>query len=90
MPRAWFHRFSTHLLSLGFDVAQSYTSLFIFHCGSETVYLQLYDDDIVLTSSPTYLLHRTIVALQQEFPLKDPQPLHHFLGLSMTKQHGTM
>lgn len=50
-PRAWFNRFATYLLSLGFVEAKSDTSLFVFRRGSDTAYLLLYVDDIVLTAS---------------------------------------
>jgi hypothetical protein len=50
-PQVWYNRFATYLLSLGFV-----TSLFIFHRGSETIFLLLYVDDIVLTASSTELL----------------------------------
>ena len=45
-------------------------------------YLLLYVDDIVLTASFPQLLRRIIVALQQEFSMKDLGELHHFLLLS--------
>jgi hypothetical protein len=54
-----------------FVEAKSDTSLFIFHQGSETVYLLFYVDDIVLTTSSTELLQQTISALQSEFSMKD-------------------
>ena len=66
--------------------AKSDTSLFIYHHGSETVYLLLYVDDIVLTASSTPLLRRVIAALQQEFATKDLGPLHYFLGLTVTRR----
>jgi hypothetical protein len=69
------------LASIGFVEAKSDTSLFIYQCGDDTVYLLLYVDDIVLTTSTTDLLQRTIVALQREFAMKDLGPLHHFLSI---------
>jgi len=62
-PRAWFSRFATYLLSLGFVEAKSDTSLFVFQRGSDTAYLLLYVDDIVLTASSPVLLRRIISAL---------------------------
>jgi hypothetical protein len=50
-PRAWYSRFATYLMTLGFVAAKSDTSLFIYHQGAETAYLLLYVDDIVLTAS---------------------------------------
>lgn len=43
--------FATYLLS---------TFLFIYQCGSDTFYLLLYVDNIVLTASSSSLLHRMI------------------------------
>jgi hypothetical protein len=51
------------LASIGFVEAKSDTSLFIYRCGDDTIYILLYVDDIVLTTSITDLLHCTIVAL---------------------------
>ena len=80
-PRAWYSRFATFLLSLGFVEAKSDTSLFIYRHGSDIAYLLLYVDDIVLTASSPGLLRRIISALQQEFSMKDLGKLHHFLGM---------
>jgi hypothetical protein len=62
-PRAWYSRFASYLASSGFVEAKSDTSLFIYRRGDDTVYLLLYVDDIVLTTSTADLLHHTIVAL---------------------------
>jgi hypothetical protein len=83
VPHAWYSRFVSFLLSLGFTEAKSDTSLFVFHRGSDTVYLLLYVDDIILTDSSTELLRWTISALQREFTMKDLGPLHHFLGITV-------
>jgi hypothetical protein len=85
-PRAWYSRFATYLTSLGFIEAKSDTSLFIFHRDSDKVYLLLYVDDIILTASSTKLLCRTISALQREFTIKDLEPLHDFLGISVERR----
>ena len=73
------------MLSLGFVEAKSDTSLFIWHRRSETVYLLLYVDDIVLTASSPDLLQQTIFALQREFSIKDLGELNHFLGISVQR-----
>lgn len=87
-PRAWYSRFATHILSSGFLSAKSDSSLFVYRRSFETVYLLLYVNDIVLTASSDHLLHQVITALQQEFSMKDLGPLHHFLGLSVTRMDG--
>jgi len=80
-PRAWYSRFATFLLSLGFVEAKTDTSLFVYQRSLDTTYLLLYVDDIVLTASSQTFLHRIISALQQEFSMKDLGELHHFLGM---------
>jgi hypothetical protein len=82
-PRAWYSWFATYITSLGFVEAKSDTSLFIFRRGTDTVYMLLYVDNIVLTASSVALLQQTISALKQEFTMKDLGPLHHFLGVSV-------
>ncbi|WVZ70030.1 hypothetical protein U9M48_018734 [Paspalum notatum var. saurae] len=87
-PRAWFSRFATHLLSLGFVQSKSDTSLFIYRRGSDIAYLLVYVDDIVLTASSAALLQGTIRALQQEFSMSDLGSLHHFLGMHVQHIYG--
>jgi hypothetical protein len=84
------HSLRQFLTSLGFVEASSDTSLFIFHRGSEMVYLLLYIDDIILVASSATLLHRTISTLQTEFSMKDFGALHHFLGISVHGQPGSI
>jgi hypothetical protein len=84
-PPPWYSWFANYLTTLGFIEAKSHTSLFIFHHGSDTVYLSLYVDDIILTASNIELLRRTISALQREFAMKDLGPLHHFLGITVER-----
>ena len=87
-PRAWYSRFASHIRTLGFVGARSDTSLFIYRHGTDTAYLLLYVDDIVLTASSTLLLRRIIDALTAEFSMKDLDNLHHFLGVSVTQHNG--
>jgi hypothetical protein len=83
---AWYSQFAAYLTTLGFIEAKSDTSLFIFRRGSDTAYLLLYIDDIILTTSSTELLRRTISAIQREFATKDLGPLHHFLGITVERR----
>jgi hypothetical protein len=62
--------------------AKSDTSLFVYRRGTDTAYLLLYDD-IVRTASSPEVLQRTTTALQQQFAMKDLDPLHHFLSVSV-------
>jgi hypothetical protein len=85
-PRAWYHCFASYLVFLGFMEAKSDTSLFVYRRGVDTAYLLLYIDDIVLTASSPELLQRTTTALQQQFTMKDLDPLHHFLCISVEQR----
>jgi hypothetical protein len=85
-PWAWYSQFATYLTALWFIEAKSDTSLFIFHRSSDTVYLLLYVDDIILITSSMELLQRTISALRWEFTMKDLERLHHFLGITIERR----
>lgn len=56
-PWAWFMKFKSHLLDLGFISSHADTSLFIHHIDGHTTYFLLYVDDIILTRSNTPFLH---------------------------------
>jgi hypothetical protein len=73
-PQAWYSWFVMYITSLGLVNAKSDTSLFVFRCNIDTVYLLLYIDDIVLTTSNVTLLQQTISALKREFAMKDLGP----------------
>jgi hypothetical protein len=60
--------------------------MFIFRRGSDTVYLLLYINDIILAASSVELLHCTISTLQREFAMNDLGPLHHFLGITVERR----
>ncbi|XP_021317661.1 uncharacterized protein LOC110435888 [Sorghum bicolor] len=65
--------------------AVSDSSLFVYKDGSNTAYLLLYVDDIVLTASSPALLRRIMERLHSEFAMTDLGELHHFLGISVTR-----
>jgi hypothetical protein len=86
-PRVWNNTFAAYVLSLGFVESKADTSLFVIHRGTETAYLLLYVDDIVLTALSPALLRHIIQDLQREFAMKDLGLIHHFLGVHV--QHLT-
>jgi hypothetical protein len=89
-PRAWFQRFATHARTIGFLASKSDASLFTYHHGPHTAYLLLYVDDIILTASSSTLLTSIINTLSSAFSMKDLGPLHHFLGISVTRTTSTL
>ena len=82
-PRAWFDRFTTHLLFLGFTTSTVDPSLFVFHSKGAMLYLLLYVDDIILTGTSPTLITDLISTLQSTFELKDLGPFHYFLSLQL-------
>ena len=84
-PKAWFKRFSTQLLHMGFQASLADSSLFILHNGKLVVYLLVYVDDIVITGNNPKFLDSLVAQLSQAFELKDLGPLHYFLGLQITR-----
>ncbi|GJX79012.1 ribonuclease H-like domain-containing protein [Tanacetum coccineum] len=61
------------------------SSLFIYRQGTDTAYLLLYVDDIVLTTSSASLLQQIIGSLHKEFAMTDLGSLNYFLGISVTR-----
>jgi histone deacetylase 1/2 len=84
-PRAWYTRIGSFLARIGFTSTRSDTSLFVLRRGTETAYLLLYVDDIILTASSMPFLRHITDQLQSEFKLKDLGPLHFFLGVHVRR-----
>ncbi|GJZ93553.1 ribonuclease H-like domain-containing protein, partial [Tanacetum coccineum] len=80
-PWAWFQRFAAYAARVGFLHSRCDSSLFIYKQGSDTAYLLLYVDDIVLTASSTALLQCIIASLHAEFSMTDLGPFNYFLGV---------
>ncbi|XP_071727746.1 uncharacterized mitochondrial protein AtMg00810-like [Rutidosis leptorrhynchoides] len=84
-PRAWYQRFAGYAQSVVFQQSRCDASLFIYRQGTDTAYLLLYVDDIILTASSTEFLQRVIASLHREFSMTDLGPLNYFLGISITR-----
>ncbi|GJX24324.1 ribonuclease H-like domain-containing protein [Tanacetum coccineum] len=83
-PRAWFHRFAAYATRVGFSPSRCDSSLFIYRYGTDTSYLLIYVDDIVLAASSTSLLQNIIFSLHKEFDMTDLGALNYFLGIFVT------
>ncbi|GJT92390.1 ribonuclease H-like domain-containing protein [Tanacetum coccineum] len=84
-PRAWFQRFASYITRVGFSHSRCDSLLFIFRHGTDTAYLLLYVDDILLTASFESLLQQIIRSLHQEFAMTNLGSLNYFLGISVTR-----
>ena len=87
-PHAWFDRFTTHLLDLGFCASVADPSLFVFRRAGVVLYLLLYVDDIILTGNDSTAIITLISQLATVFELKDLSPLYYFLGLQVDSKAG--
>jgi hypothetical protein len=89
-PRAWFQRFHNFIVSIGFSASRCDSSLFIYKTSSQTAYLLLYVDDIVLTASSPSFLKYVVSRLGQEFAMSDLGSLSHFLGIAVSRSDSSM
>jgi hypothetical protein len=84
-PRAWFSKLCSKLQELGFMASKADTSLFIYNKLGIIIFVLVYVDDIIVTSS----FNKAITALLQDlgsaFALKDLGDLHFFLGIEVKK-----
>ena len=85
-PRAWYSRLSTKLIDLGFKASKSDTSLFIYCKGQVTIFMLIYVDDIIVTSSSQEAVTALLQDLRKDFALKDLGDLHYFLGIEVKKE----
>jgi hypothetical protein len=69
--RAWYSWLSTKLLEMGFVGSKSDQSLFLFNIDSLVMFVLVYVDDIVITSSVPSIIDKLIQELQSEFAIKD-------------------
>jgi hypothetical protein len=77
-PRAWYSRVNSKLQSLGFVPSKSDTSLFIFDKSGVKIFLLIYFDDFIITSSSKIAVIALLQNLRGEFALKDLAELHYF------------
>jgi hypothetical protein len=82
-PRAWYSRLRDKLQSLGVSLSKAEISLFYYSKGSITIFLLVYMNDIIVTSSSSFVVDHLLRNLQDDFALKDLGPLHYFLGIEV-------
>ena len=80
-PKAWFERFTSQLLHVGFVAFRVDGNLFIYNHASHLVFLLLYVDDIIVTGNHPDFISSLLGVLSNDFDLKDLGRLHYFLGL---------
>jgi hypothetical protein len=89
-PRAWYSRLSERLYQLGFSSSVADSSLFIYLANDITMFMLVYVDDIVITSSSPEATRQLLQQLSVSFPVKDLGQLNYFLGIEVTYNSGGM
>ena len=84
-PRAWYSRLSSKLHELGFIPSKADTSLFLYHKSNVTMFVLIYVDDIIVTSSSSEAIPALLRDLNEHFAIKDLGDLHYFLGIEVTR-----
>lgn len=89
-PRAWYSRYSDHILEVGFGGSHSDSSLFILQTTQHTTYVLIYVDDILITSSHPQGITNFLRCLLADFAIKDLGPLHFFLRMEAITIRGDL
>jgi hypothetical protein len=84
-PRTWYSRLSLKLQELGFILSKTDISLFYYRKGKQTIFILVYVDDIIVTSSSQDAVHALLRDLEKEFALKYFGDLHYFLGIEVQR-----
>jgi hypothetical protein len=82
-PRAWYSMFNTKLRDLGFMPSKVDTSLFMRQ--QVTMFLLVYVDDIIVTSSCPAVVDALLKNLSVVLALKELGHLHYFLGIQVIR-----
>ena len=85
-PRAWFGRFSSVVQEFGLLRSTTDHSVFYYHNSSgQCIYLVVYVDDIVITSSDQDGIQKLKQHLFTHFQTKDLEKLKYFLRIEITQ-----
>lgn len=87
-PRDWYARLSSKLIDLGYKASKSETSLFIYQMSGVTIYMLIYVDDIIVTSSSNEAVATLLLDLKKDFALKDHGDPHYLLGIEVQREDG--
>lgn len=71
-PKVWYDHWGSRSLSL-----------FVIHNMGVTIYILIYMDDLIITSSDETLVHHVVTSLSKEFSHKYLGLLHYILGVKV-------
>jgi len=82
-PRAWFHKFSTVYVSLGFVSSNHNFALFVKKINAGCILLFLYVDDMIITGDNFDRITSLKTTLSHHFSMKGLGVLCYFLGIEV-------
>ena len=87
-PRAWFSRFSSMVQEFGMIQSTADHSVFYHHTSTgQCIYLIVYVDDIVITSSYQDGIQKLKQHLFSHFQTKDLAKLKYFIGIEVAQSN---
>jgi histone deacetylase 1/2 len=85
-PRAWYARLSSKLLQFRIYCIKI-RHISIYSKGGVTIYMLIYVDDIIVTSSSSKAISALLRDLKSDIALKDLGDLNYFLGIEVKKMN---
>ncbi|CAN1152879.1 Retrovirus-related Pol polyprotein from transposon RE1 [Linum perenne] len=89
-PRAWFACLRDALYGFGFKGSKTDHSLFYYNTGGDIIFVLVYVDDIIVTSSRPSLAATLVKHLHARFSIKELGDLHYFLGIEVHRTQDGM
>lgn len=83
--RQWFEKFSSAILSLGFEQINGDHTLFLLSSSQGNIILLVYVDDILIASDTEAAVSWFVTQLRSHFKLRDLGVLKYFLGLEIAR-----
>ncbi|CAL8173718.1 unnamed protein product [Prunus armeniaca] len=83
--RQWFAKFTSAILSAGFQQSKADYSLFTKNSGTSFTTLLIYVDDIVITGNDVRAIDSLKLLLYDHFWIKDLGDLKYFLGIEVSR-----
>jgi hypothetical protein len=87
-PRAWYSKIDGYFQEKGYMRSENEPTLYVKKEGNDFIIVCLYVDDIIYTSSSTYLVDEFKTQMMNEFEMSDMGLLHYFLGLEVYQVEG--
>ncbi|CAM8905658.1 unnamed protein product [Rhodiola kirilowii] len=84
-PRAWYERLSQFLLSHRYVRGEVDKTLFLLKEGKDTLFVQVYVDDIIFSSTNPKLVKKFTDLMSSEFEMSMVGELKYFLGLQVAQ-----